>query len=267
MTPQPGFVPHVSTLGQGPRRVLALHCNLAHGGAWGGIARAFEDRLSLIAPDMPSNGRSPDWDETSDFSDTVYKAALDLMDPAPMDVFGHSFGAAVALRLAVEHPGRVRSLMLYEPVLFAIAQADAPESMTAHEAAAAEFYAAFDAGDREEAARRFNRMWSDGPAWTDLPARSRAAMIRAIPVVPATQNFLFHDSAGLLADGVLGGCAVPTLVMRGAFTLPVVKTTNTGLAQRLANATEAVVAGAGHMGPITHPEDVAKAMTKLLENS
>ncbi|SFD52872.1 Pimeloyl-ACP methyl ester carboxylesterase [Sulfitobacter brevis] len=267
MRPQQGFTPHISTMGQGPRRAMALHCNLAHGGAWGGVARALDDQLTLIAPDMPSNGRSPDWDEVSDFSDTVYCTALETMDDAPMDVMGHSFGAAVAVRLAVEHPDRVRSLTLFEPVLFSIAQADAPESMVEHEAQAADFYDAYESGDREEAARRFNRMWSDGPAWANLPERSRAAMIRAIPVVPATQDFLFRDSAGLLAEGVLEGCAIPALVMRGEDTLSVVKETNKGLARRLPNAAEVVIEGAGHMGPITHPQEVAEAIAGLLARS
>lgn len=42
---------------------------------------------------------------------------------APVDVIGHSFGATVALRLALERPELVRSLVLVEPVLFAAAKA------------------------------------------------------------------------------------------------------------------------------------------------
>ena len=119
MTAQPGFKAHVSTLGAGARRVMALHCTMAFGGAWGNLAAALGEGVSVVAPDMPSHGKSSDWDEVSDFSETVYQASMAALDDAPMDVVGHSFGAAIALRMAVEHPDRIRSLTLFEPVFFA----------------------------------------------------------------------------------------------------------------------------------------------------
>ncbi|MFC6639182.1 alpha/beta fold hydrolase [Sulfitobacter sp. JBTF-M27] len=91
------------TLGKGDRRALALHCTMAFGGAWKGLSNALPE-LTMLAPDMPSHGRSADWDEVSDFSDTVYAGTLAVMDETPMDVIGHSFGAVTALRLAVAHP-------------------------------------------------------------------------------------------------------------------------------------------------------------------
>jgi lipase len=57
--------------------------------------------------------------------------AVDLLqDQAqgqPVDVIGHSFGGTVALRLAVERPDLVRSLVLIEPVFVAALLADRPD--------------------------------------------------------------------------------------------------------------------------------------------
>ena len=39
---------------------------------------------------------------------------------------GHSYGAAVALIAALACPERVRALVLYEPTLFSLVDADAP---------------------------------------------------------------------------------------------------------------------------------------------
>lgn len=263
MSAQAGFVPHVTTLGKGPRRVLALHCTLAFGGAWAGVAKVLGDEVTLVAPDMPSHGRSDDWDEVSDFSQTVFEASMSCLDDDPMDVIGHSFGAATALRMAADHPNRIRSLMLIEPVFFVVARRDAPEMLEDHDARAAPFFEAMATGDRTLAARTFNRMWSTSGTWDAMPERSKAAMIRAIHVVPDTHGFLYEDAFGLLEPGVLDAVKAPAVLMRGEHALPAIKATNAGLARRLGNATEAVIEGAGHMAPISHPEPVAVELRRL----
>lgn len=268
MRAQPEFKPNVMTLGGGARRVLALHCTMAFGGAWGGLAKQMGDQLTLVAPDMPSHGASVDWDEVSDFNDTVYAASLAAMDEGPMDVIGHSFGAVTALRLAVAHPEKIRSLTVIEPVFFAVALAHAPEAMGAHDENARPFFEAIQAGDRETAARKFNKMWStEAPNWDKLPERTRAAMVRAIHVVPDTHAFLYDDTAGLLADGALNSVQVPTLVMRGALAHPAIAAVNDGLARIMPNADQSVIEGAGHMAPISHPALVADALRGFFERS
>lgn len=267
MRAQPGFQPHLMTLGTGDRRALALHCTMAFGGAWKGLSDALPD-LTLVAPDMPSHGRSADWDETSDFGDTVYQASLNAMDDTPMDVIGHSFGAVTALRIAAAHPEKVRSLTAVEPVFFAVALADQPDTLARHDQDARPFLDAIEAGDREQAARTFNRMWSaDAPPWDSLPARNRAAMVRAIHVVPDTHALLYDDAAGLLVPGALDACEIPTVVIRGEHAHPAIIATNDGLVARMPGATASVIGGAGHMAPISHPADVAAVLRGLLDRS
>ena len=261
MSGQAGFHPHVTTLGAGPHRILALHCTMAFGGAWGGIAKVLGPQAQLICPDMPSHGRSPDWDEKSDFGDTVFASAVDTLGQGPMDVVGHSFGAAIALRLALAHPDRVSRLVLFEPVLFAVALADDPDSMGDHDSRASPFMQALARGERQEGARAFNRMWSGAGQWGRLPQSTKDAMARAVHVVPGTTPFLYDDAKGILKPGVLGGLNMPVLLMSGADTLDAVKATNAGLARRIgANAQQVVIAKAGHMAPITHPVELGTAI-------
>ena len=267
MTAQLGFEPHITTLGQGARRVLALHCTMAFGGAWGGVGKALGGGVSLVAPDMPSHGKSADWDAVSDFGETVFQASMGALDGAPMDVVGHSFGAATALRMAVEHPVRIRSLTLFEPVFFAAALAEGSDALDDDERNLVEMETALEQHDYDSAARAFNGMWSAGPGWDTLPERTRAAMARAVHVVPATKPFLYDDNRNLLAPGRMEAVTAPTLVMRGAQSLSAITATNAGLAKRLGNAVEVVINGAGHMAPISHPAEVAAAISELFARS
>ena len=166
--------------GHGPRPVLAIHCTIAHAGAWRGVARLMEEETTLTAFDMLSHGRSPDWDESGDFQDRITEIGADFLT-GRMDVVGHSFGATVALRLAVAYPERIRSLTLIEPVYFAVARQDAPQLVADHDADARDYIAALAARNDALGARLFNRMWSDGgPRWPDLPEATRAAMLQQL---------------------------------------------------------------------------------------
>ncbi len=265
MSLQPGFAPYVHTLGQGPRRVLALHCTLAFGGAWGGMAKLLGDRLTFVAPDLPSHGNSAKWDGQSDFAQTVFDTTLAQMDAAPMDVIGHSFGAVTALRLAAKHPERIRSLTVFEPVFFAVAKADAPETLVDHDRAAKPFQDAIDAGNMEGAARAFNSMWStERGTWDKMPERSRMAMARAIHVVPSTYALIYDDTDGILAPGVLERLRMPVTLVRGALTHPAVTATLDGLHNRIPGSVVEVIPEAGHMAPISHPQEVAAVFEAAL---
>lgn len=262
--PQPLF--H-RNFGTGARRVLALHCTIAHSGAWRGLSVAMPE-VTLVCPDMLSHGRSPDWDRQGDIQDRSADAVAGLLD-APMDVVGHSFGATVALRLAVAYPDRVRSLTMIEPVFFAVAMADDPSVVAEHEADSAPFAQAMAAGDEERGARLFTESWgnSGGPGWDEMPEKTRAAMVRGIHIVPAGRANLFDDKAGLLRPGVLDAVTMPVLMLRGADSPRAMTVINDGLARRLPDAESRAVDGAGHMVPLTHPDDVARELRRLFQRA
>ncbi|QYK43603.1 MAG: alpha/beta hydrolase [Paracoccaceae bacterium] len=251
-------------LGSGPRTALALHCSLAHGGAFRGLAADLPG-ITFLAPDLPGHGDSADWDGRDDLHALSTRIALALAHAhGSVDLIGHSFGATVALRAALEAPDLVRTLTLIEPVLFCAARAAGGAEFAAHEAAHADFARHMAAGRREAAAEAFQAIWGAGLEWGDVPAPQRAYIAARIHLIPAQNTALYDDSGGLLDHGRLESLGLPVLLVEGAASPPVMAAIGRELARRLPQARRSVVPGAGHMVPITHPAEVAGLVGSLL---
>ena len=246
-------------LGHGPRRGLMLHCSLAHGGAWRGLAGAFAAEFCFAAPDFLSHGRSALWDRQGRYHDACTALAAGFLSDDPLDLIGHSFGATVALRLALERPERVRSLVLIEPVFFAVALADDPNFVsdmnTLEDVLTRE--------GRHAATKGFLAEWGGGLPWEMMPKETQDDMASRIEVISDAAPALYEDTADLLAEGRLQALDMPVLLMRGDGSPAVIETINAGLAQRIGGAQTTVIEGAGHMAPISHPKDCAAEMRRF----
>ncbi|WP_126976998.1 alpha/beta fold hydrolase [Frigidibacter oleivorans] len=251
-------------LGQGPRPGVAVHCSLANAFAWGPLMQIMASDLTVEAIDLPGHGASPDWTaDQGGFAEVAVAGALARLDAAegPVDLIGHSFGALAALGAALARPGAVRSLTLIEPVLFA-ALRDSPD-WDAYRAAMAGFATAWEAGDREAAARAFMAVWGNGAAWEDLPLPQRAAFARRIHLILAILPANEGDSLGLLRPGGLESLTMPVLLVEGARSPASIPAVLDRLQARLPQATRAVVPEAGHMLPLTHPAALAGLLRDL----
>lgn len=180
---------------------------------------------------------------------------LEALAPAdPALVIGHSYGAVLALRYALECPERVDALVLYEPVFFAAARG--LPSHSAYFTSFAPFEAAMIAGEREAATRLFHGLMGEGD-FDALPPATRRYMVERIHLIPAGAPLIIEDRCNLLAPGRLEGLGCPVLLMEGAEALPVIRDITARLAERLSDARRVTIPGAGHMGPLTHAAQVA----------
>lgn len=248
----------------GPARILALHCGLGQSGMWKAVAAELAPQATLIAPDLPGHGRSGAFPEGRDVHDTATRALRPFAGPG-MHLVGHSFGATVALRLALEAAEPTASLTLIEPVFFAAARGK-PEQ-DSHRAKEQAFFDIFATGDMIGAARCFNRLWGGGVPWESFPEKVQGDMAARMPFVAATEPSLWQDSHDMLREGRLEALSCPVTLVRGAETVPIIAAVHAGLAARLPDARDVTIPGAGHMAPLTHPQAVARAIADTLSRA
>lgn len=259
-----GFPTHVVRVGGGVRRVLFIHGTLGHVGSWTRVQAALLDKLAMTAFDRPSHGASAPW--TGDggaggLHTLTTQIAAGLID-GRADIVGHSYGATVALRLALEMPNRVRSLVLIEPPLFALARGT--PACDDHTRAMAGFDTALAAGEHETAARIFQAAMNPDAPWDGLSERAQARLAGQIVRIGEERGVTRDDAPGLCAPGRLETITQPVLLVEGSAAPPIVNMVHDGLAGRIPQAQRVVVMGAGHMSPQTHPENVAAEIAAFL---
>ena len=105
---------HDQRVGDGPPLVI-LHGLFGSGTNWRSVARALSPQREVFLPDARNHGASPH-DPHMDYlalaDDTL--AYLDRQGLEHVDLFGHSMGGKTAMCVALQHPQRVRSLMIVD---------------------------------------------------------------------------------------------------------------------------------------------------------
>lgn len=254
--------------GAAPDAVLA-HCSLAHAGAWEPVAARLIEKAAdgpcLVAPDLPGHGARPVPAVVGDIQEDAVEILAEAAGKGPVDLIGHSFGATACLRLALERPELVRSLVLIEPVQFSLLREAEPALWQRHLADAMALRRRLEAGDREGATRAFYEKWGGGAPWSQLPAAQRRYMVDRVHLVAAAEPALMEDVGGIGAPGRLEGLRLPVLVLSGAESPAEIAGIASVLCRRLPESRASVIAGAGHMAPITHPDAVAAAIAEFRE--
>ncbi|MFD7448374.1 alpha/beta fold hydrolase [Kitasatospora sp. NPDC059827] len=100
--------------GSGPALVL-VHGTGTRGAAWAQQVEELRGKFTVVTPDLSGSGDTVDHGGPLTLGDLVAEV-LAVADHAGLDTFhlaGHSLGAVVALRLAAEHPERVRSVVAH----------------------------------------------------------------------------------------------------------------------------------------------------------
>jgi len=261
-----GYPAHWITSGDGPARILLLHCALGHAGAWGGVMTALAPHAAMVSMDLPGHGRSGalELESWQDQAVAMARAALDLLGEGPVHVAGHSFGGTVALRLAVEAPERVSGLTLVEPVQFSLLEGDDSPAFAAHVAFMTRVHATFEAEGAEAAARLFVLHWEEARDWPTMPESQRAYLTRCMPLVHGSRRDVGDDPRVANTPERLAKIRVPVTLIEGGRTDPVIFRLHEVLAGILPDARRVRVEGAGHMAPISHPGAVAQAIASGL---
>ncbi len=236
--------------------MLLLHCALAHRGALLPLISALPPRTFTMF-DLPGHGES-EFDPTADIQAQAVETAITLLETSgPSDIFGHSFGATVALKLACLRPDLVRTLSLYEPVYFSVLAQTNPAAYAAEAQASAPFTTAAQANDWPTAARAFLTRWS-AEGFDDLSKRQQAYILQTIPLIMASEASIIAPESGAAVLENLATLELPTRLMHGDSSPKVISEIADVLQAHGANVALEILKGAGHMGPISHAQAVAR---------
>lgn len=261
----PSLQPFYREAGAGPT-VVCLHSNASHAGQWRALMDLLADRFRIVAVDSYGAGRTADWPSPTEIAladEVALVAPLLQSDPDGVHLVGHSYGAAVAIKAALSHPGRVRSLALYEPTLFALVDRDAPRPNATEgiQAAVRKAAACLDRGEAEGAARAFIDFWMGEGSFDAVPAERRPAIVESCRNVRRWAHALMTEPT---TPDDLRRLRLPVLCMVGGRSPPSSRSVADLLAATLPHARRVDFPQLGHMAPVTHPAPVNDAIAAFL---
>lgn len=256
--------PYYRELGAGPG-VVCVHANASSSGQWRALMELLAPRFHVLAPDCYGAGKSPPRprDRPSRLRDEVA-----LLEPVfaragdPFALVGHSYGAAVALIAALAQPKRVRALVLYEPTLFSLVEAESPRDVDGIRNTVVASLAALAAGDPPAAARAFIDFWMGEGAFDQMPERNKAPIIAAVADVQAWKDALSGEPTPREAFARLD---IPVLYLVGKRSPLSSRSVARVLAQTLPRVEVMELEGLGHMAPVTHPDRVNGLIAQFLD--
>jgi pimeloyl-ACP methyl ester carboxylesterase len=246
--------------------ILFLHGSLSSGRMWAPYAELFGSFTGL-APDLIGYGAGPHWpaDKPLTLTDEVQAVLSGVGDRAAgFDVVAHSYGATVAVRLAILAPHRVRSLCLVEPVGFYLLPHLGPEGRLASREIrdlAQAIGRDVARGEPAAAVGRFVDYWSGAGTWAAMPAsRQQSLTLRAAKIVRDFEAI----AAEWLSPVDFRKLAVPALVITGDRGPRPPVLAGECMARMMPRASGATISGAGHMLPLTHKPELASILVQWL---
>lgn len=223
-----------------------------------------------VASVTPANrGYAPDDLLPRGSAFSVHDDVAHLRDQVPAGTTGvhlvaHSYGGFAALTLARQAGRPVRSLWVYEPVLFGALRAEAdrlaPDTLADVEALYGAEHSMLDEtrGGDEAWVERFIDYWNQPGVWQAMPDKAKA-MTRAVSwkmfreVCSVSREPLPFDHYAL---------DIPVTLVRGARTRPPTRDMIHRLAEVNPHAQVETLDGLGHMGLLSSPEAVAASLQR-----
>jgi len=258
-----------ASAGTPPRSLFLVHGSAVSGKSWSALAAPLRERGTVVvAPDRLGQAPGERWPAGQAMSfdaEAEHLAAALASAPGPVHLFGHSYGGAVAMQMALRWPERVARLTLYEPTRFALlldagrARGDAGREivevgLAAHERALA--------GREAEAAQLFVDYWSGTGTWAAMDAGRRERLAPQMTKVGAEFLAAFADPLPLEDWRSL---EMPVLLLGGGTSPAPVRAINALLASVLPRCASVTLPGVGHMGPMTHPAEVREWLPEAVE--
>jgi pimeloyl-ACP methyl ester carboxylesterase len=258
-------VANITTAPVAAPTVVLLHSSGSSSRQWDALAETLRPTCRVVAMEFHGHGARPAGSGAAGSCPVADAALLDplLADAGGVHLIGHSYGGAVALQVAAAHPGQVRSVAVFEPVLFRLLIEDEPNSPLVRELfeVVADMTTSLAEHCPMDAAQRFVEFWTGPREWLAMPAGRR----RAIAARMATVIGHFHGLFGAPSPRrALASLEMPVLCLTGSQTVPATRRIRDLLADLLGAGLHETLPGMGHMGPISHAEHVNRRLLAFL---
>lgn len=250
-----GEVPlSVASWGKGAPVVL-LHSGGMSSRQWRRLGERLAGSWHVLAPDFLGSGDNPPWPEEQPFEfhqDVEAIAALLGTLPRSAHVVGHSYGGLIAMTLARKYPERVRSVAVFDPVTFGVLhRAGDARGLANLPGAEGQPVLLDDAhGGGDAWMESFVDYWNGGGSWRAMPEPSRQAFLRVGRKVYYEVRSLMRDRTAAEEYARIPG---PALLLHGERSPLAARRVVELLQRAMPTASLEGIAGAGHMGPLTHP--------------
>ncbi len=242
-----------------------LHSSMSSKAQWNSLIKRLPPGFRPISIDLHGYGKRaiPPPDAAFSLADEIelVNSVIDQHVPkgSPFHLIGHSYGGAVALRMAHEQSRRVLSMALFEPLSFGLL---GWQEMAQHEVS--ELVMGIDrciATDPVGATSMFIDYWNGRNAFSRIScARVKADLVAKIGKLRLDYQALLGDS---LRPHHLPVLTMPVYLISGQYSPTPARRVAEVLARNLPNVTFQQVGG-GHMAPLTHVEEVNQILLDFL---
>jgi pimeloyl-ACP methyl ester carboxylesterase len=255
---------YYETAGEG-RPLVMIHAGVADSRQWNKEFAFFARNYKVLRYDLRGYGKSePVEGEFNHLQDLI--SLLETLDiREPMILMGCSMGGGLAMDLALEHPRRVKALIMVGSAPSGL-ELDVPTP-----AKFAEAEKAFEAGDLDRVAELAAQIWFDGSGRT--PEQVDPAMRKLC--YDMSRLALDHEVKGLgkrlpntstPAFNRLADLNVPVLVIVGAHDTPYILAAADYMLENIPSAQKAVISDGAHLPNMDHPDQFQEILTAFLED-
>ena len=231
---------------------------------WDGVVPALARTFRVLTYDRRGHSQSERVTTQGSVEEDVadLAALMTSQHLTPAHVVGNSFGALIALKLAVKQPDLFASLTIHEPPLTGLLGNDPAVSAVQQRIGAV--IETLQSGKTELGARQFVETVALGPGmWEKLPPEMRQTFVFNAPTWLDEMN---ESSAFTLDLAGLTTFTQPALITQGDQGPPFFGAILNKIVEMLPHAQRHTFRGAGHVPHLTHPDDFVTVVASFVSS-